>query len=215
MTAIPLAVNGTAISVLIVGGGRVATRKALSLLGAGAGVRLIAPEITDELGALSARYARLSIFRREYAGPPDIANAVLVIAATASTEVNARVAADAHAAHRLVNVVDAPGSGSFTTMAVHRAGDVVIGVSAGNVPSAAARIRDRIALQIDQRYGAAVAACSALREQMLTRERASTSGNTDSGAKGEWADVNSRLIGRNFCESVEGGTFATTLAACR
>ena len=215
MTAIPLAVNGEAVSVLVVGGGRVAARKALSLIAAGADVRVIAPEITDELRSHSARHARLSISRREYAGSSDIANAALVIAATASREVNARVAADAHAAHRLVNVVDAPGSGSFTTMAVHRAGDVVIGVSAGNVPSAAARIRDSIALRIDQRYAAAVAGCSALRSQMLTRERASTSGSTDSGAKGEWADVNSRLIGKNFCESVEDGTFATTLAGCR
>ncbi len=38
---------------------------------------------------------------------------------------------------KLVNVVDAPSTGTFLTPAVHRAGDLTIAVSAGRLPAAA------------------------------------------------------------------------------
>ncbi len=206
MSAFPISINANAISALVVGGGGVATRKALALLAAGARVRVVAPEVSDELLAREGDDENLAIARRDYAGASDIANAALVIAATSSESVNARISADARDANRLVNVVDAPGTGTFTTMAVHRAGDVTIGVSTGSVPSAAQRIRDSIAARVDTRYGDAIAACAELRARLL---------KPDGSGREIWAELHPRLIAEDFCASVEDGSFAAEVARCR
>jgi siroheme synthase-like protein len=195
--------NGEKITALVVGGGAVGTRKALALSASGATVKVIAPGISARLVEAEAN-GELAIEKREYSGQADIGSSQVVIAATDSHEINARVAADAHALFRLVSVADAPTDGSFISMAVHRAGSVAIGVSAGNVPPAAGRIRDAIAARIDERYGDAVAACAELRSKVLAEQ----------GSSG-WAKIHPGLIGPDFCARVENATFSEELAACR
>ena len=180
------------------------TRKALALSAAGATVKVIAPVVSAELAEAAAEGGGLSVEKRIYAGPDDIGSCQIVIAATDSPAVNAKVAADAHALCRLVSVADAPTDGSFISMAVHRAGPVAIGVSAGNVPSAAGRIRDAIASRFDERYGDAVAACAEFRAKVLAEQGSSA-----------WAKIHPSLIGSDFCARVENATFAEELAACR
>lgn len=166
-------------------------------------MRVIAPSISAELSE-AARDGALSIESREYAGQADIASCQVVIAATDSRDVNATVAADAHALCRLVSVADSATEGSFISMAVHRAGSVAIGVSAGNVPTAAGRIRDAIAARFDERYGDAVAGCAELRSKIL-----------DEQGSVAWANIHPGLIGADFCARVENATFSEELAACR
>ena len=140
MSLIPLGFNGELVNALVVGGGNVGTRRALSLLDAGARVRVIAPVISDALETESRRSERLSLERREYIGGQDIADATMVVAATASHAVNEQIARDAKAMNAAVNVADAPQNGSFAFLAVHRVGGVTVGVSADSVPNAAGRI---------------------------------------------------------------------------
>jgi precorrin-2 dehydrogenase/sirohydrochlorin ferrochelatase len=137
---------------IVIGGGRVGTRKALALLEAGAHVKVIAPEVSIELRDLSASNRRLTLERREYIGPDDLRDSEVVFAATDSHELNASIAADARSLRRLVNVASDGNEGSFTSMAVHREGRLTIGVSAGGVPVAAASIRNEIAQHFDGRY---------------------------------------------------------------
>jgi siroheme synthase-like protein len=200
---LPISLNGDKITALVVGGGPVGTRKALALSASGAVVKVVAPHVSAEL-IEAARNGELTIEKREYAGPSDIGASQVVFAATGSHEVNASVAADAHSLCRLVSVANAPTDGSFISMAVHRAGPVAIGVSAGNVPPAAGRIRDAIAARFDERYGDAVAACAELRSKVLAEQ----------GSAG-WAKIHPGLIGTDFCARVENGTFSEELAACR
>ena len=204
MSLIPLGFECESASALVVGGGRVGTRHALAMLEAGARVRVIAPIVSDDLRAESARNERLSLAQREYSGAEDIQDATLVIAATESRSVNESVARDARLAGRAVNVADAPDTGSFVFLAAHRAGPVTIGVSAGSVPNAAGRIRDAIAERIDSRYAEAVAECSELRQRLLAA----------SGADG-WRKVATALIDERFCENVEAGTFSERAARWR
>jgi siroheme synthase-like protein len=192
---------GESIEALIVGGGRVAERKARSLLAAGARVRVVAPGLTEALRALAREAPRLSLVEREYV-TDDIAGATLVIAATGSREVNARVSVEGRAARRLVNVADDPTAGNFITVATHRAGDLVIGVSAGGVPRAASRIRDALAERFDDRYAEAVRALGSLRERMLS-----------AGDRAGWEQAVDELISGEFCERVEAGEFLDEVAA--
>ncbi len=200
MSGYPILLEGSLIEALIVGGGSVAERKAGGLLECGARVRVVAPGISPGLKELALRHARLSIVDRAYQNG-DIGTATLIIAATSDRVVNSRVAAEARADGRMVITADAAGHGSCTSMAVHRVGTLVVGVSAGGVPSAAARIRDALALQFDQRYAAALQTVSNLRRRLLESE--------DSDA---WAAANSALLGPDFCALVEGGELAAVVA---
>jgi precorrin-2 dehydrogenase/sirohydrochlorin ferrochelatase len=190
VSAYPLVLDGARIRALVVGGGVVAHRKAAALLESGATLRIVAPSLSPEMRLL-VDHPRVTVSEREYdAG--DIADATLVVAATDRREVNARVAADAHANARLVNVADEPAEGDWVSVAMHRAGPLVIGVSVGGVPTAATRIRDAIAERFDRRYVSALTALIALRRQIL-----------DAGGTDAWRQVDRELVGPDFCERVE------------
>lgn len=202
MSGFPILIEGAAVRALVVGGGAVAVRKAMALLESGAHVRVVAPEIAEPLRD-HVTGGRLELITRTYS-PSDIGDAQLVVAATDDRTVNAAVAADARAAGRLVNVADAPADGSFSTMATHRHGALIVGVSAGGVPNAAARIRDAIAMRFDVRYASALAEISALRRRML-----------DDGEGESWRRRSDILIDERFCEAVESGELATRVSAWR
>lgn len=204
MSLIPFGFNGERMEALVVGGGNVGTRRALSLLDTGARVRVIAPEISESLEKQSRLSTRLTIELREYSGEKDIAGATIVVAATAYRSINERIARDAQALKVPVNVADAPDKGDFVFLAVHRVGEVTIGVSADGVPNAAGRIRDSIASRIDSRYSDAVRECSQLRERVIT----------SSGSE-QWRRIASDLIDENFCDSIENGTFNEKAARWR
>src|SRR5437867_11639468 len=87
-------------------------------------------------------------------------------------------------------VADAPDAGNCVTPAVHRVGSLVIAIGTGGVRGAAARIRDEVAEQFDDRYGAAVADLTQLRGRLLT-----ASGRARCGVA---ADA---LFGEDFCVS--------------
>jgi precorrin-2 dehydrogenase / sirohydrochlorin ferrochelatase len=186
--------HGEAIRVLIVGGGRVAARKAKSLLAAGAAVHVVSMQIGDDLTSVDT--PGLTVTRRPFS-ESDLDNANLVIAATDDRGLNARVARLANKANRLVSVADAPAEGTFVSMATHRAGDLVIGVSAGGVPRAAARIRDAIASRFDTRYAQAIHVLRARRRRLL-----------DAGRRVEWDRATSELVDARFCARVESGALA-------
>jgi precorrin-2 dehydrogenase/sirohydrochlorin ferrochelatase len=199
MSDFPIALHGERLTAVVVGGGSVGTRKALTLVESGAQVLVVAPVVTPELEA-SERARQLVIVRESY-GAEHLGRAMLVVAATDSREVNARIAVDAHSAGKLVNITDYPDEGNFHTMAVHRSGDVVIAVSSGGVPGAAARIRDAIAERFDGRYERAVSALRGLRSRLLA-----------SGAD-QWRSAAPKLVGDDFCDSVEDGSFDDKVAS--
>jgi siroheme synthase-like protein len=197
----PIALHGERLTAVVVGGGRVGTRKALSLADAGVQVLVVAPETTPEL-ELAARAQRVKLVRGEYTAD-QIGRAMLVVAATDSREVNTRIALDAHARGKLVNITDFPDEGNFHTMALHRSGDVTIAVSAGGVPGAASRIRDAIAERFDGRYERAISALRGLRSRLIAR------GGED------WRDAAPKLLADDFCSAVEDGSFSERVESWR
>ena len=97
MSGLPILVEGSALTVLVVGGGAVAVRKAAALASAGATVRVVARESSPEMHEL-AQSGRVLLEERDYM-PADIGDAMLVVAATNDRSVNATIATDARAAH--------------------------------------------------------------------------------------------------------------------
>lgn len=203
MSGYPVLLEGEAVTALVVGGGAVASRKVRSLIAAGVRVRVVAATIGDELSRLAADAPGLTMEERRFEDD-DVREATLIFAATDDRTTNARVGRLAREQHRLVSVCDAPGEGSFTGMAVHRSGDVVIGVSAGGVPRAAARIRDAIAERFDQRYAIAVSALRSARRRLLDR-----------GGAAAWQRAMKGLIDDRFCTRVESGALIAKVDAWR
>lgn len=125
---------------VVVGGGRVAERKVMSLLQSGARIKVISPEITGVL----QKYKRMGMVRhikRNYR-KGDLKNTFLVIAATSDESVNKAVSRDAPC---LVNVVDKPVLANFIVPSVVKKGFLTIAVStSGASPAMARAIRKEI-----------------------------------------------------------------------
>jgi len=139
----PVFLDLEGVSVLVVGGGVIAFRKASGLAEAGAMITVVAPEIGPELAQLAASAQRRPYETGEAAGYQ------LVITATNDAAVNAQVAADARAAQVWANSADDPQNCSFILPAVARRGLVTVAVSTGGAsPALAGTVRTRIAQQI-------------------------------------------------------------------
>jgi uroporphyrin-III C-methyltransferase/precorrin-2 dehydrogenase/sirohydrochlorin ferrochelatase len=134
----PLFLDLTGRRVVVVGGGRVATRRTRGLLDAGAQVVVIAPDVTDDIAASSAVQVR-----RPYDGA-DIDDAWLVLACTDAADVNARVAADAEARGIWCIRADDSASSAAWRPAATAIDEVTVAVSAGGDPGRAAELRDLI-----------------------------------------------------------------------
>lgn len=146
MAVYPIMVNVKDMICLIVGGGRVAERKAFFLLEAGADVLVISPEVCSGLHEL-ARKEQIRWVQSHYKkGDIDRFGPLLVFAATNDSQVNQTVVEEAKQAGKLVNAVDNPAAGSFHVPAVLRRGKLAIAVSTeGAGPAAAARIKHELA----------------------------------------------------------------------
>ncbi len=142
----PVALRLEGRSCLVVGGGRIAARKAEGLLECGAAVTIVAPEIGPEAAALAAWGVRLE--RRPYERG-EVAGHWLAVAATDDPAVNHAVFVDGEAARVWVNAADDPANCSYTLPAVARSGDVTLAVStAGASPALAQWLRDRCAAEL-------------------------------------------------------------------
>jgi siroheme synthase-like protein len=189
---IAIVVHADHVRVLVVGGGPVAERKALAFAEHGASVRVVALSATERLRD-AATHGDLDLTLRNYS-PSDIADAELVVAATNEREVNARIANDARAAHRLCNVADRADEGTFSSVAQRTSGALLVAVGANGVPAAASRVLDAITSRFDARYGAALEALRQLRERLL-----------ESDERSAWESASAELLGADFCNRVEDG----------
>ena len=158
---------------VIIGGGAVALRKIVTLIKAGAHVRVVAMEICSEIVALQGS-GRVVIRVGPYM-ETDLDNAFLVIAATNDMMVNEKVRSEAQKRGIMAAIVDNPSAGDCTFPAVLQRGDLDIAVSTGGrCPTFAIDVRDQIAGYIGSEYGSILEQIAGEREKLLTNERSST-----------------------------------------
>lgn len=156
------------LSVLVVGGGAVATRKVRMVVDAGGRPEVVSPAVGDELREMVAAHG-LVWHARPYV-PGDARGRHLVFAATDRPDVNAAVAAEGEAERALVSLAD-DGEGSlFHLPAVLREGEVVVALSTGGAsPLLARRLRDRLAALVTPGVGRAARRLAALRGEVQAR----------------------------------------------
>ena len=156
MTLYPLFAELRGRSVLVVGGGDVATRKVGALLAAGAHVRVGAVQLGAQLRRQHAA-GGLDYLPGEFA-EHWLDDCWLVIAATDDPQTNRRVAIAAGERRIFCNVVDDAQQSSFQVPAVVDRSPLIIAISSGGTAPMLARwVRERIERVLDHTVGAMAA----------------------------------------------------------
>jgi uroporphyrin-III C-methyltransferase / precorrin-2 dehydrogenase / sirohydrochlorin ferrochelatase len=178
---------------LIVGGGKVASRKATLLAKSGACINVVALDVSESLQAISAETGgsvRLGAYQLK-----DLAENTLVIAATDDQQLNQRVSIDAHERHIPVNVVDNPKLCSFILPSIIDRSPLVIAVSSGGrSPVLTRMLRSKIESFVPSAYGQLARLVGRFRERV----------------KGHFSDFEQR---RNFWEETLQGPIAEMVFA--
>ncbi|WP_417778444.1 siroheme synthase CysG [Stutzerimonas xanthomarina] len=152
MDFLPLFHNLNGRTVLVVGGGEIALRKARLLSEAGAVLRVVAPEIEAQLNELVVKSGGQALVRGYQSR--DLSGCVLAIAATDDEPLNAQVSEDARALGMPVNVVDSPDLCTVIFPAIVDRSPLMIAVSSGgDAPVLARLMRARIETWVPSVYG--------------------------------------------------------------
>ncbi|MBU0688292.1 MAG: siroheme synthase CysG [Gammaproteobacteria bacterium] len=150
---------------LVVGGGVVGARKAGVLLEAGAKVRVVAPEIDEELKSQANVEAVLARFE-----PQHLDGVALIIAATNDRAVNKQVSELAQARNIPVNVVDDPELCSFIMPAIMDRSPLMVAFSSGGASPVLTRMmRGKLETVIPQNYSNLAGFAERFREEVKKR----------------------------------------------
>lgn len=146
----PIHINIEYKTVVIVGGGHVATQKVASLLPTKANIVVVSPILDASLLPL-AESGQITWREKEFEAR-DLDDATLIIAATNDTSVNEAVQ-EAAQHWQLINRADAQAESDFITPATVRRGPLVLTVStSGASPALARKIKTDLEGQFDDVY---------------------------------------------------------------
>jgi len=169
MALYPVNLNITDKLCLVVGGGAVALRKTESLLAGRAKIRVISPEIHDELLVL-AEDNRIEWIERGFV-EGDLQGALLVFAATNNPDIQELICREAAKHSVLVNSADNSGHSDFHVPAHFRRGKMLLTVSTGgSSPALARKIRQRLEAIFVPEYEILVDLLSMIRDQVLAQD---------------------------------------------
>ena len=153
---------------LLVGGGEVATRKGRMLAKSGAVLRVVAPEISNELRELVAQHNGELILREYQQG--DMEGCVLAVAATDIETLNQQISDEAKQINIPVNVVDTPALCTYITPAIIDRSPLMIAISSGGeAPVLARLVRAKLETLIPMSYGKLAQLASRWRDRVKAR----------------------------------------------
>ena len=142
MAHFPMFVNLKSKKALVIGGGKVALRKIEKLRSFDPKIRVIAPEICDEI-------QDVEIKRRTFRGYDLLWQPEIVIAATDDQALNRKIARLCRMLRIPVNVVDDPDHGTFLFPATVTRGDFSAGICTGGTsPTAAVFFKEKLESQL-------------------------------------------------------------------
>lgn len=163
-SAFPVFLDLSGRKCVVIGGGRVAERKTISLVMAGAKVKVISPTLTSRLKKEKSK-GSIKHISRHYR-KTDLKSAFLIIAATGSYEMNRLIASDA--GERLVNVVDTPSLCNFIVPSTFRRGSLQIAISTSGIsPAMSKAIRKELEMLYPESFGIYLKSLQGLRQKAI------------------------------------------------
>lgn len=171
MAYYPINLNVTERPCLVVGGGRVGTRKVTGLLACGAKVTVVSKTTGTRIKAL-AKDDMITLYRRGYQSN-DLNDIFLVIGATNDTGLNRRIYEGAQKRQILCNIADQPALCNFILPAVVRRGDLLATIStSGKSPALAKHLRKDLEKIYGEEYAEFLSLMGAIRKKLLAEAHA-------------------------------------------
>jgi uroporphyrin-III C-methyltransferase/precorrin-2 dehydrogenase/sirohydrochlorin ferrochelatase len=165
----PVSLNLEGRSVLVIGGGTIASRRVGVLDPTGARITVVAEEPSFQIVEWS-RSGRLKLHRRKYA-PDDLNGMDFVLTATDDPAVNHAAWESARARRIPINVTDDPEKCDFIIPALVERGDLSIAISTnGRSPALAARLRRRFSAMLGPEYARLVDVLDRARRRLGSRD---------------------------------------------
>lgn len=147
----PIHLKMVGVIAVVIGGGRVASRKVHSLLEGGARVSVVSPRIVDSIETLVKN--QQVEWREKFFSPDDLQGATLVFACTNHMVTNENVVHSLQPG-QWINVADRPDLSTFYVPAHFRRGMVTISVATdGASPALARKIKEKLKEEVDGAYG--------------------------------------------------------------
>ena len=164
----PIFLNLKGKDCVVIGGGKVAERKVLSLIDTGAKVLVISPRLSPVLKSLVEK-GTITHRQRKYV-KGDLQDAFLAISATDNKNINESVSEEAGEKRVFLNVVDIPKLCDFLVPSVVQQGDLLIAISTcGKSPALAKKIRKELEEKFGWEYGVFLDLLGAIRLRLLTK----------------------------------------------
>ncbi|MBF0302647.1 MAG: bifunctional precorrin-2 dehydrogenase/sirohydrochlorin ferrochelatase [Desulfamplus sp.] len=182
----PISLNIADKRCLVVGGGSVGARKAVTLARCGAAVTVVSLFFSDEFIKKTDSYCEIKAHsEKEHSDSnnkekiiciqkpydsTDLNSMFLVIGATDNVDVNRQIADDARQKTILCNIADYPEGSSFVLPSIVQRGELVITVStSGNSPALAKKLRKELKLQFGQEYATFLVLMGKIRKWLLAQ----------------------------------------------
>lgn len=164
----PAMLNITNQRITIVGGGKVAYRKAKAFLEFNGQVRVISTAFYEKFEELEEQ---VECIQRTYT-KEDLLESFLVVAATNDGHTNEEIGKYCKENHVLCNVIDNIHLSSFIVPAYMKQGDLIISISTnGKSPSLAGKIKKELSQQYDESYQEYLDILGRIREKVVKSQR--------------------------------------------
>ena len=153
---------------VVIGGGKVAERKATSLVRAKALVTVVSLELTESLQQMAEKkkihYINACFKERHLDG------AFLVIGAVNNPKINHHIFKAAAKKNKLVNTVDSPDECNFIVPSIIKQGDLMISISTGGKsPALAKKVRKQLENQFGKAYKDFLSFMGKLRQRIIAQ----------------------------------------------
>jgi len=134
----PIMVNIKNKQITVIGGGKVAYRKAKNFILFGCRVKVIAPNLIEDFNNIQDKITIINDFyKKEY-----IKDSFIVVASTDNKDLNKEIGLYCKENNKLCNVVDDPSLSSYIVPSIVKRGNLVISISTGGKsPSLATKIK--------------------------------------------------------------------------
>jgi precorrin-2 dehydrogenase / sirohydrochlorin ferrochelatase len=147
----PIHLNLYGKKVSIIGGGAIAERKVKRLLGTGAIIEIISPDLTESLLELIKGNENIFWKKKPFTSE-DLVDAFLIIAATNDRETN-QLVGKLKNNYQLANIADDPSASDFIVPSIVKRGKLTFSVStSGASPILSSKISRQLEEDYDQRY---------------------------------------------------------------
>ncbi|WP_299977616.1 bifunctional precorrin-2 dehydrogenase/sirohydrochlorin ferrochelatase [Desulfobacula sp.] len=151
---------------LVVGGGNVGARKAVTLEKCGAKVKVISDRFSPKFDDL--KKTSICLEKKEYE-KKDMNGMFLVFAATNDADLNQQIKSDASMLNILCNIADAPQNSDFLLPSIVDRGDLILAIStSGSSPAMAKRIRKDLEHQFGPEYAQLLFLMGNIRKKLLS-----------------------------------------------